>query len=92
VSERAPFEPDGEGARLSVRVKPRAAKSRVLGVKSGVLEVAVAAPPVDGAANDELLRTLAAHFDVPRSTLQIASGQTSRLKVVRFRRRPTLGG
>ena len=87
MTDVSPFVPDGEGARLAVRVKPRASKSRVLGLKSGVLEVAVAAPPVDGAANDELLRTLAGHFEVPRSTLEIVSGQASRIKVVRFRLR-----
>ena len=48
--------------RLKVRVKPRASKSRVLGTRDGVLEVAVAAPPVDGAANEELVRTLAEHY------------------------------
>ena len=69
---------------LSVRVKPRASKSRVLGVKDGVLEVAVAAPPVDGAANAELLATLARHYDVPKSSLAIVSGETGRHKRVRF--------
>lgn len=69
---------------LRVRVKPRASKSRVIGYKDDVLEVAVAAPPVDGAANEELIRTLAEHFDVPKSTITIVSGQGSRLKLVRI--------
>jgi uncharacterized protein (TIGR00251 family) len=71
-------------ARVRVRVKPRASKSRVLAIKAGELEVAIAAPPVDGAANVELVRILAAHFDVPKSAIEIVSGQTARSKVVRL--------
>jgi uncharacterized protein (TIGR00251 family) len=89
VSGEPVFAIDGDGAKLAVRVKPRASKSRVLGMKAGVLEVAVAAPPVDGAANEELVRTLAAHFDVPKSSLSVVSGQTSKHKMVRFSRVPT---
>jgi hypothetical protein len=77
-------------AKIRVRVKPRASKSRVLGLKSGELEVAVAAPPVDGAANTELVRTLAAHFDVPKSAIEIVSGQRGRSKLVRMRAVPAL--
>ena len=69
--------------RLKVRVKPRASKSRVLGTRDGVLEVAVAAPPVDGAANEELVRTLAEHYGVPKRAVEIVSGETSRVKIVR---------
>lgn len=76
------------GSTLRVRVKPRASKSRVVGMKDDALEVAVAAPPVDGAANDELLRTLALHYGVPKSTLAIVSGHNSRIKLVRFERAP----
>lgn len=88
MSSEPAFEVDGEGAKLGVRVKPRASKSRVLGMKAGVLEVAVAAPPVDGAANEELLRTLAAHFAVPKSSVTLVSGHASKHKVVRFSRVP----
>jgi uncharacterized protein (TIGR00251 family) len=70
--------------RLKVRVKPRASKSRVLGMKEDELEVAVAAPPVDGAANLELVRTLAEHFGVAKSAVEIVSGQTGRHKIVRI--------
>jgi uncharacterized protein (TIGR00251 family) len=72
------------GVTLRVRVKPRASKSRVLGEKEGELEVAVAAPPVDGKANEELVRVLAAHFDVPKSAVAIARGESGRSKLVRL--------
>ena len=49
----------GDCLRIRVRVKPRASRSRVLGGRDGVLELSLAAPPVDGAANEELIRTLA---------------------------------
>ncbi len=67
---------------VEVRVKPRARKSAVLGVREGVLEVAVAAPPVEGAANEELIRTLAAHFDLGRRAVRLVAGASSRHKRV----------
>jgi uncharacterized protein (TIGR00251 family) len=75
---------EATGATLSVRVKTRARTSRVLETKDGRLEVALAAPPVDGAANEELVRVLAAHFGVPKRSVSIVSGHASRSKVVRF--------
>jgi uncharacterized protein (TIGR00251 family) len=69
---------------LRVRVKPRASKSRVIGLKDGVLEVAVAAPPVDGAANAELVATLARHYGVSKSSVEIVSGGGARMKRVRI--------
>jgi uncharacterized protein len=74
-----------DGVTLRVRVKPRASKSRILGPREGCLEVAVAAPPVDGAANDELKRTLARHFGVPRGAVVIEAGEAGRTKRVRIR-------
>lgn len=75
----------GTSVRVRVRVKPRASKSRVLGWKGDELEVAVAAPPVDGEANLELVRTLAAHFCLAKSDLEIVSGKSGRSKLVLFR-------
>ena len=69
---------------LCVRVKPRASKSAVLGVRSGELEVAVRAPPVDGKANEELVRVLADYYEIPKSTISIARGQSGRSKTVRL--------
>jgi uncharacterized protein (TIGR00251 family) len=82
------FELRDGGVSLKVRVKPRAAKSRVLGERGGELEVAVAAPPVDGAANDELIAVLAEHFEVPKRDVTIAHGASGRSKIVRIARVP----
>lgn len=77
-------ERDGEIV-FTVRVVPRASRSGVIGEHDGALRVRVAAPPVGGAANAELLRLLARPFDVPLSHVEITSGQTSKLKQVRVR-------
>ena len=68
--------------RFRVRVKPRAFKSRILGVREGALEIAIAAPPVDDAANSELIRVLAAALERGKSTIEIVTGQGSRSKLV----------
>ncbi len=68
---------------LRVFAKPRASRSRVLGVREGALEVALAAPPVDGAANQELLATLARALNVPKRQLELMRGDTSKHKLVR---------
>lgn len=78
------IEQRGNALRIRVRVKPRASMSRILGVRKedGILEVAVAAPPVDGEANSELIRTLAIALGCPKSAIEIASGAGSRSKLV----------
>jgi hypothetical protein len=65
-----------------VRVVPRATRSRTAGEYDGALKVRVSAPPAEGAANEELMRTLARAFSVPRRAVRIISGQTMRLKRV----------
>jgi uncharacterized protein len=67
---------------FTVRVVPRASKSEVVGEHNGALKIRIAAPPVDGAANEELIKTLAKFFEVPRSAVEIISDETSKLKRV----------
>ena len=69
---------------FKVRVVPRASRTELLGEHDGALRIRIAAPPVDGAANDELVRLLAKEFSVPRSAVEISAGQTSKLKTVRI--------
>jgi uncharacterized protein len=73
-----------QDGRLAFRVQvvPRSSRSEVVGEHNGSLRVRLAAPPVDGAANDELIRVLAKTFKVSRSAVQIVSGHASRLKQV----------
>jgi uncharacterized protein len=69
-------------ARLRVRLTPRAGADRVDGIADGLLRVRVSAAPVDGAANEALCRLLAREIGVPRTSVQVAAGATSRVKVV----------
>ena len=68
--------------RFSVRVQPRASKTEVAGMHGEALKVRIAAPPVDGAANDALTIFLAEIFMVSRRNVRIVGGETSRSKLV----------
>ncbi len=70
------------GVILSVRVIPRASKSAIDGTRGDALLVRLKAPPVDGAANAELIRVIAAALDVPARNVSIASGEHARQKRV----------
>lgn len=65
-----------------VQVVPRSSRSEVVGEHNGALRVRLAAPPVDGAANEELIHVLAKRFKVSRSAVTILSGHSGRLKQV----------
>ena len=67
-----------------MRVVPRAGRSGVAGMRDGALLVRLAAAPVDGAANAELIEVLAAALDLPKRRIQIVSGDRSRSKRVRL--------
>jgi hypothetical protein len=68
--------------RVRVRVQPRASRTEVAGEHDGALRVRVAAPPVDGAANAELVRFIARRVGVAPSRIRLVSGEAGRLKVV----------
>jgi len=67
---------------FKVLVSPRASKTDIVGEHDGALRVRVAAPPVEGAANEELTRILAKSFDVSRTAVEIISGHSSKRKTV----------
>jgi hypothetical protein len=68
--------------RFTVRLTARGGADRVEGAEDGLLRVRVAAPPVDGAANDALRRLLASELGIGRTAVEIVSGATARRKVV----------
>jgi uncharacterized protein (TIGR00251 family) len=68
---------------FAVRVVARASRSAVVGAHDGALRVRVAAPPVAGAANEELRRTLARALGVAARDVEIVGGLTSKNKQVR---------
>jgi uncharacterized protein (TIGR00251 family) len=67
---------------FKVQVVPRASRSEIVGEHNGALRVRLAAPPVDGAANEELVRILARALAVSRSAIEIKSGHSSKTKQV----------
>ena len=68
---------------IDVRVIPRAAQSGLAGTRDGVVTVRLHSPPVDGAANAELVEVLSAALGVPKRAIAIVAGQRGRLKKVR---------
>jgi hypothetical protein len=71
-----------KGVLLPIRVVPRAAKNEIQGVHGDALKVRLQAPPVEGKANQALIRFLSDTLDIPRSQLSVASGETGRNKAV----------
>ena len=69
-------------ASLNIRVIPRAPRTRIDGVRGSAILVRLAAPPVEGAANDALIAFLAETLDLPRRSVAIVSGEKSRDKRV----------
>lgn len=71
------------GATFAVKVQPRARKNAVVGEMDGAFKISLTAPPADGKANEACIEFLAKLLRVPRSSVTIASGHTSRRKVIR---------
>lgn len=75
---------------LTCRVKPNARKSEILGINKDYLQVALQAPPVDGAANLALIKFLAKIFHLPSRDVLLLRGAKSRIKVVELPNDPQL--
>jgi uncharacterized protein (TIGR00251 family) len=85
VGDPTPWGTESAGTlRLRIHVQPRASRSEVVGRHGDAIKIRLAAPPVDGAANEALIRFLAAALAIPRSRLALVSGASSRAKVVRI--------
>lgn len=70
-------------ADLTVRVQPRAKRDEVVGERAGAVVIRLTAPPVDGKANAALCAYVAKRAGVPKTSVSVVRGQTSRDKVVR---------
>jgi uncharacterized protein (TIGR00251 family) len=79
-----PIRDHPEGATFAVRVQPRASRTGIAGMHGEALRITLAALPIDGRANDELLHYLADLFRVSRSAVHILAGQSGRNKIVRI--------
>jgi uncharacterized protein (TIGR00251 family) len=71
------------GATFAVKVHPRAKKNAITGAVGDALKLALTAPPVDGKANEACVEFFAKLLQVPRSSVTIAAGHTSRNKEIR---------
>jgi hypothetical protein len=74
----------GQSRVITVRAKPRSSVSTLEREAAGTWLARLAAPPVDGEANAELIRLVARHFGCPKSAVSIVSGESARLKLVRI--------
>ncbi len=79
-----PVRDTASGATFSIRVHPRAKKNEISGTVGDALKVALTAPPVEGRANEACIRFFAEFLRVPRSSVTIAAGESSRNKVIRI--------
>jgi uncharacterized protein (TIGR00251 family) len=78
-----PIRDTSAGVTFKVKVRPRAKKNAITGAVGDALKLALTAPPVEGRANEACIEFFANLLDVPRSSVTIASGETSRNKVIR---------
>jgi uncharacterized protein (TIGR00251 family) len=73
----------GDSVLITIRVIPRATRSQIAGTRNDALLVRLSSPPVDGAANAELIDVLSDALGVPRRSVTLVSGERSRSKRVR---------
>jgi uncharacterized protein (TIGR00251 family) len=68
---------------VAIRVQPRASRERVLGLRGEAIAIALKAPPVDGAANEALLKLIARQLKVSAAAVELVRGSTGRSKWIR---------
>ena len=78
-----PIKESNQGATFAVKVHPRAKKNAITGEIGDALKLSLTTPPIEGRANEACVEFLAKLLKVPRSSVTIASGQSSRNKVIR---------
>jgi uncharacterized protein (TIGR00251 family) len=73
----------GGSVAFSVKVHPHARKNAITGELDGAMKISLTSPPIDGKANDACIEFIAKFLKVPRSSVTITSGQSSRRKLIR---------
>jgi len=76
------FKQDKSNVLLNIYVVPRSSKTEVVGEYNGYLKIKLKSPPVDNAANEELIRFLSEKLEIPKRNLRIIKGQAQRRKIV----------
>lgn len=77
-----PITATANGTRILLHVVPRASRTAIVGEHDGRLKLAVAAPPVDGEANDTIIRFFAKQLGVPRDQVTLTAGHTGKKKAL----------
>jgi uncharacterized protein (TIGR00251 family) len=72
-----------QGTIVPCWIQPRSSRNQLYGIHDNALKIALTAPPVDGKANAELIKFLAKKMGVPKSSVEIVAGETSRKKILR---------
>ncbi len=86
-----PYKKVKDGVTIEVRVEPRSSREEIRDVTGGVLKVKLTAPPVDGAANSQLIKLISKEFGVKKSAVKVIRGERSRNKVVKIEGIEVLG-
>lgn len=74
---------DGDGVVLTLHIQPGAKRTEIAGLHGDALKIRLAAPPVDGKANEALIAFVAKTLGLPKSRVELVSGQTARAKRLR---------
>jgi uncharacterized protein (TIGR00251 family) len=69
---------------IMVKIVPRSSRSRIMGKEGDAYKVKVNSPPVDGEANKELISLISKKLSIPKGSIEIISGKTSRIKLLRL--------
>ena len=78
---------NAQGITLKVFVQPGSSKNMITGIYGDAIKIKLTAPPVDGGANKMCIKFLAKCFKVPKTSLEIISGHTSRTKYVLYKQK-----
>lgn len=73
-----------KGVVIKVKLLPRSSRNHIAGKEGNRYKIKVTAPPVDGKANEALIKLLAKNLGIPGRDIEILSGHTSRLKTIRI--------
>lgn len=83
-SDDSPCQWIGEDLLLHVKVLPRSSREAIVGIRDNLLLIKLTAPPVDGKANQALIKFLSKSFAVPQSRISIEKGEASKTKRIRI--------
>lgn len=74
--------------KLTVKILPNSKKSEIIGYENEILKIKIKAPPLEGKANEELIRFLSKKWKIPKSKIKIMKGLTSKIKILELPFKP----